>query len=91
MKIVKFIAKNFSGIYAGTGKTTIEIDFNNNLNEIILLLGTNGSGKTTLLSILHPFRETYDSRKNFILEGKDGYKEVHIKDNDDLYIIKHYY
>ena len=91
MKIIKFIAKNFSGIYSGTGKTKIELDFNNNSNNIILLLGNNGSGKTSLLSILHPFRETYDSRKNFILEGKEGYKEIHIQDKNDLYIVKHYY
>ena len=92
MKITYFKAKNFIGIYAGTGKTEIEIDFTiNNKNDIILLLGTNGCGKSSLASIMHPMRETFDARKTIILEGKDGYKEIHLLDNKNVYIVKHYY
>lgn len=92
MKITYFKAKNFIGIYAGTGRNEIEIDFEkNSMNEIILLLGDNGSGKSTLASIANPFRETFDCRKNIILPEKDGYKEIHLLDGQDRYIIKHHY
>ena len=76
-----FKAINFAGIYAGTGKTEIEIFFSD--GKIIMLLGDNGSGKSTLLSILHPLRETFDNRKNIIIDGKDGYKEIHLYRDDN--------
>ena len=43
---------------------------------------------TSLLSILHPFRETYDGR-NVVPENEKAYKEVHLVDGDDEYVIKH--
>jgi DNA repair exonuclease SbcCD ATPase subunit len=82
---------NFKGIYDGLGKLSVEIDFKNNKNKVIMLVGPNGSGKTTILSQLHPFMESQDERKNLILEGKRGYKEVHINDRGDIYKIKHHY
>lgn len=91
MKITYIKLKNFIGIYAGTGKSEIEIDFKNGSNKIALLLGSNGSGKSTLLSTLHPFRETFDSRKSFVFKDKDAYKEVRLLNNNDEYTIKHFY
>lgn len=94
MKITYFKAENFAGIFAGTGLYTIEItkeEFEKNKNNIILLLGRNGSGKSTLESILHPYRETFDNRKSIILDGKDGYKEIHLNHKNHNYIIKHFY
>lgn len=91
MRINYVRLKNFIGIYNGTGKTDFEIDFKNNKNRIIMLIGENGSGKTTLLSTLHPFAETLDMRDAIILQGKDGYKEIHIEHNGKKYLIYHHY
>ena len=91
MKITYIKLVNFTGIYVGTGKTELEIDFSNNKNKIVMLLGGNGSGKTTLMSLLTPFRNTEDNRTDIIIKGQKGYKEVHFKNNKDNYIIKHFY
>ena len=91
MKILYLELHNYAGIFAGTGKTKITIDFRNSKNEIVMLFGKNGSGKSTILSALHPFMgSNNDERDNLIINGKDGYKEIHIKNNDFVYIIKHY-
>lgn len=91
MRIIYLKLKNFIGIFNGAGKYEIELDFKENKNKIILLLGENGSGKTTILSALHPFATTMDERHNFILADKDGYKEIHIRDGKKLYKIEHHY
>lgn len=91
MRITYLKLKNFIGIYNGTGLTTFELDFSNNFNRIILLVGKNGSGKSTLISTLHPFADTMDDRASIILTGKDGYKEIHIQHNEKEYIITHHY
>lgn len=92
MKITYIKLENFIGIYAGTGRKILEIDFEKkNNNKIIMLLGKNGSGKTVLLSSLTPMRSNNDERDNFIIEGENGYKEVHITNNKDKFIIKHFY
>lgn len=90
MKITYLKAENFAGIKIGTGRDVIEIDFSNNKNPLVLLLGENGSGKTSLMSILHPLRGTNDNRSP-ILEDQKGYKEVHIVEGNDKYIIRHMY
>lgn len=93
MKITYLKAENFAGIKIGTKLNTIEVDFSNNRNPIILLLGENGCGKTSLLSILHPLRGTNDNRSPILKDenGKElkGYKEVHITEGTDSYIVKH--
>ena len=95
MKIEKLILKNFSSISNALNCKEIELDFSKSENKICLLIGPNGSGKTSILSMLHPFSElgNLDVRSNLplILEDKDGYKEIHIRRNDDYYVIKHYY
>lgn len=91
MRITYLKLKNFIGIYNGTGLTEFELDFYNNTNRIILLVGKNGSGKSTLISTLHPFADTMDDRPNIILSDKDGYKEIHIEHNGRTYVIKHHY
>jgi DNA repair exonuclease SbcCD ATPase subunit len=94
MKVLKVILENWIGI----SKPKVEIDFTKNIseehikpNKIVMLIGGNGSGKTTLLSTLHPFAETNDARSNPIIPGKNGYKEIHIQDNENIYVIKHHY
>ena len=95
MKIEKIILKNFSAISNAMNSNELEIDFSDMKNKICLIIGDNGSGKTTLLSLLNPFAGVgnLDIRDglNLILDDKDGYKEIHISDNNDYYIIKHYY
>ena len=95
MKIEKIILKNFASIENAMNCSQIEIDFTTAINKICLLVGKNGSGKTSLLSLLHPFAgignlDVRDSL-NLILENKEGYKEIHISNGNDYYIIKHFY
>lgn len=95
MKITYLKLENFVNIKAGMKKTKIEIDLSQSKNNLILLCGPNGTGKTSLLSELHPFANSGNmdvrGEANLIIEGKDGYKEIHILDKDDKYIIKHHY
>ena len=95
MRIEYIKLKNFVNIKVGMKKTEVEIDFSKSSNKLILLCGPNGSGKTSLLSEFHPFANSgsMDVRgdANLIIEGKDGYKEIHIRDKEDLYVIKHHY
>lgn len=95
MKILYLKLKNFSTIYTAMNKKEIEIDFTKCKNNIVLLVGSNGSGKTSILSTLHPFAYagSMDVRNTskMILDEKDGYKEIHIKDNDNIYKIQHFY
>jgi len=95
MKITYLKLENFVNIKAGMKKTKVEIDLTKNKNNLVLLCGPNGTGKTSLLSELHPFANSGNmdvrGETNLIIEGKDGYKEVHIVDKEDKYIIKHHY
>ena len=95
MKIEKIILRNFASIENAMNTNEISIDFSKAMNKICLIVGRNGSGKTSLLSLLHPFAgignlDVRDSL-NLILEDKEGYKEIHISNGDDYYIIKHFY
>lgn len=91
MRIEKIILENFAGIFAGTHKTKIEIDFSNNKNNIIVLNAGNGSGKTTLLSLLHPLRGTFDSRTDIVLKGEVGHSKCWLSHNGHDYITEHFY
>lgn len=95
MKIMKLTLTNFSLIYSAMNKKKITIDFSKSKHRICLLLGENGSGKTSLLSNLHPFPHlgTLDIRNasNLILPGRDGYKEIIIRKDRDMYEIQHFY
>ena len=95
MKILKIILRNFSAVKNAMNTNEVEIDFTNSTNKICLIIGRNGSGKTTMLSMLHPFSDlgNLDVRNGngLVLEDKEGYKEIHIKKNNDIYVIKHSY
>lgn len=95
MKIEKLILKNFAALDVGLNTKSICIDFSKSLHNICLFIGPNGSGKTTILSLLTPFADlgNLDVRNgnNLILKNKDGYKEIHIRNGKDYYVIKHYY
>jgi len=98
MKYTYLRLKNFIGIYAGTGRNEIEINFKRNFNgskitrnKIIMLIGPNGSGKSTILNSLTPIHSNLDDRDTLILDGLDGEKEIHINHNENNYKILHYY
>lgn len=95
MKITYIKLENVAGIYVGSNKKVIEISFEKSKNKIISIDGLNGRGKSVLLSSLTPFAyvTSLDDRSSlpYIRTGKDGYKEIHYKNNEDEYIIKHYY
>lgn len=95
MKYTYLLAKNFAPIYVAMKKKIIEIDFSKSKNRIILLVGANGSGKTAILSLLHPFAYAGNmdvrSSSKIILDDCDGYKELHLEDGDNIYVIKHFY
>lgn len=95
MKILYLQLKNFATIYTAMNRKEITIDFTQSKNRIILLVGPNGSGKTSILSTLHPFAYSGNmdvrANTNIIIEGCDGYKEIHIQDNDIIYKIQHHY
>lgn len=95
MKITYIKLKNFANFFNCLKAKELSIDFTQMRNRILLLTGSNGSGKTSLLSTLHPFATngTMDIRSDnpLILIGKEGYKEIHIEDKSNEYVIKHYY
>lgn len=95
MRIVYLKTRNFADIYVGMNKKEFELDLSKQKNRIILLIGPVGSGKTSILSKLNPFAYpgNMDVRNGpeIILEGEDGYKEIHYSHNGALYVIKHYY
>lgn len=95
MRITYLCLKNFASIFTSMKKKKLEIDFSKAKNKVIILVGKNGSGKTSILSNLHPFANpgNMDIRNNedLILDGHEGYKEIHFINNDDKYIIKHHY
>lgn len=92
MKIKYILLENFLGIYAGTGRTKLEIDFSKNKNKIIILNAANGKGKTTLLSLMHPLRSSYDDRsKNLIIPDELGHKICIIEYNGNEYKCEHFY
>lgn len=95
MKILYLKLENFATIYSGMKRKSIEIDFTKSKNKITLLIGDNGTGKTAILSELHPFAYSGSmdvrSGTSIIRKGKDGYKEIHIEYDGNLYMIKHHY
>ena len=95
MKINYIILENFANIKTAMNADKIYIDFKKAKNKVILLVGPNGSGKTSLLSLLTPFASIGNldvrSTTGLIIEGKNGYKEIEIVDDSNIYLIKHFY
>ena len=91
MKITRLKLENFLGIKHGMNKMEIEIDFSKCVNTITMILGRNGSGKSTIMSQLHPFKDSFDDRKDLIIDGLDGRKEIDYESGDNTYRIVHIY
>lgn len=90
MYISRLKLVNFEGIRQGLDKREVEINFDVE-KKITMLSGGNGSGKSTILSQLQPYKESFDDRKNLIIDGEDGRKEIDIHHNDNFYEIVHIY
>ena len=95
MKITYLKLKNVAGIFVGMNKQEIEIDLSKSNNKIVAFVSHNAAGKTTLLSSMTPFATptSVDERStlSYILQHKDGYKEIHYTDGNDTFVIKHYF
>nr|DAR65090.1 MAG TPA: STRUCTURAL MAINTENANCE OF CHROMOSOMES PROTEIN [Caudoviricetes sp.] len=95
MKILNLTLENFTSIKNGLDANKIFIDFSTTENKICILTGPNGSGKTSILSMLHPFADVGNldvrSSTNLILNDKDGFKEITMERNGDIYTIQHFY
>ena len=92
MKITRLKLVNWIGIKHGLDRDEIEIDFSKNPEKVIMLLGGNGSGKSTIMSACHPLKiASGDDRKNVILPGCEGRKEIDIVHKGSLYEIVHIY
>jgi len=95
MRINYLCLKNYAGIYTGMRKREIAIDLSKSKNRVVLLIGDNGSGKTTILRELQPFANSGNidasNMQELILKDENGYKEIHIENDNDLYVIKHHH
>lgn len=95
MRITNIKLVNVSSIQTGLGTNELEVDLSESRNRVVLIDGQNGCGKTSLLSCLHPFayNGSLDERstESLIIPRKEGYKEVHIMNGADEYVIKHFY
>lgn len=89
MRIERLKLENFIGIRHGLDTDVIEIIFPDNGNVFTSLHSSNGGGKTTILSQLHPFKDSFDDRKELVLPNTIGIKEVDISHNGSMYKIKH--
>lgn len=79
MRIKSILLEGFVGIQEGTGRSSIEVDFEPARAagiKKILLLGRNGSGKSTTLNALSPFPSQGDDHTMTILPGRAGRKIV---------------
>ena len=81
MKITRLKLTNWRGIYDGTRLHELELNFTTD-KRFIIFLGGNGSGKSTIMSALTPYATTFDNRKNLIIDGKVGGKEIDYLMND---------
>ena len=81
MRLIYAKIRNLIGVYRGSGKKEIEIDFTKCKSGIILIIGGNGSGKSTLLNTLDPLP---DPQSNYIA-GEEGSKELHYQKGDTIY------
>lgn len=95
MKVTYLKLINVAGLKVGSDRKEIVIDFSKSKNKIISIIAENSKGKTTLLSSISPFAHvtSLDERSGlpYIIQGKSGYKEIHYQDENNIFIIKHYY
>lgn len=89
MKILRLKLVNYIGIKHGLDQDEIEINIPDNDIPFIMLIGKNGSGKSTILSQMHPFKESFDDRKDLIIPGTIGIKEFDFEVDGDIYKVKH--
>lgn len=91
MRISRLKLVNFIGIKHGIDEDEIELNFPDNGLVFTIIDGDNGSGKSTILSQLHPFKDSFDERKDLIIDGCEGRKEIDIEHDGNVYNIVHVY
>ena len=93
MKILRLALKNFSHIYSGLGKYSIDLDFSKTHKTMNVIIGKMGSCKTVILGHLQPFATfgTLDVRNQdeIIIPGKNGQKILIVQDGENIYWIQH--
>ena len=72
------------GVYSGSGKKEIFIDFTKCRNDIILIIGKNGSGKTTIWEALQPI----PLPPSKFMEKEPGFVELEYIHEDILYKLR---
>ena len=73
----------YIGIFNGMKKESIDIDFSNSYNKIVLLSGKNGTGKTTILNALNLLPDGNDS----FIPLKSASKYLKLTDGINIYEI----
>lgn len=95
MKVTYLKLENVYGIMVGSNKNILEISFEKSKNKIVSIQGINCVGKSVLISSISPFAfvTSVDDRSSihYIIPKKDGYKEIHYRHEEDIFVIKHYY
>lgn len=84
----------FTGVWSGSGRTEITVNFPDpatSLSRIILLMGANGSGKSTLMSHLHPFADSFDGRESAMIHDDEGEKIIEMKHQGSTWVAHHHY
>ena len=89
MKILRLKLVNYIGIKKGLDLDELELNIPDNDIPFIMLIGKNGSGKSTILSQLHPFKDSFDDRKDLIIPNTIGIQEFDFEVDGVIYKVKH--
>lgn len=89
MKILRLKLVNYIGIKKGLDLNELELNIPDNDIPFIMLIGKNGSGKSTILSQMHPFKDSFDDRKDLIIPDTIGIKEFDFEVDGTIYKVKH--
>ena len=83
MRFIYARFKGYIGFNNGMGIPELEIDFSKANHKICIISGRNGGGKSTLLNSLNILPDN----SSCYIPNMSAEKELHIIDNDNLYII----
>lgn len=81
MRLKSAYFKSLAGVFRGSGKKEIYIDFTKCRHNIILITGRNGAGKSTIFNALNFLPDNH----NMYIPGEPGEKIIEYFDNDIIY------